>query len=399
MARQVIGKLSANDVKRAGRGHHSDGKGLYLRVSPTGAKSWAFRYRVDTVLHEMGLGPLGPDTEHPIVSLVEAREKAAAMRKQLYEFREGNHDHPLAAKRAAKVARRVEAAKAMTFRECAERCIEMWNLGQWNASLTEYVYPILGALPVQQVDRTLVIEVLAPIWTEKHVTASRVRQRIEAVLDWATPEYRTGDNPAKLKGLKLPEVKRTTQYHPALPYADIGAFMTALRQQEGSAARALEFAILTAARSAEVVGARWSEINMAERMWTIPAERMKAGKEHRVPLSDAALAILHTMERGVFVFGGARKIARDALLRQLRQIGHDEAVHGFRSTFATWAAERTAFPYEVREMALAHTVGSVVERSYQHSDLFDRRRRLMDDWAAFCGRVEAAEGEVVPLRA
>jgi integrase len=205
--------------------------------------------------------------------------------------------------------------------------------------------------------------VLAPIWTQKPVTASRVRQRIEAVLDWATPEYRTGDNPAKLKGLKLPEVKRTEQKHPALPYADMGAFMATLRAQDGIAARALEFAILTAARSNEVLGARWDEIK--ERVWTIPGERMKGGKEHRVPLSDAAMAILHTMERGVFVFGGTRKIARDALLRQLRQMGHDEAVHGFRATFATWAADRMSrVAFEVREAALAHTVGNAVSRSY-----------------------------------
>jgi integrase len=193
---------------------------------------------------------------------------------------------------------------------------------------------------------------------------------------------------------------KPVKHHPALPYPEIGEFMVALRQQDGVAARALEFAILTGARSNEVVGARWEEINLAERLWTVPGARMKTNKEHRVPLSARAIEILHTMQRGVYVFGGARKIARDALLRQLRQMGRDEAVHGFRSTFATWAAERSNFPHEVCELALAHTVGSAVERAYQRGDLFEKRRQLAEAWAAFCGRVEpVATGEVVPLRA
>ncbi|HYU11388.1 MAG TPA: integrase arm-type DNA-binding domain-containing protein [Stellaceae bacterium] len=376
MARKIH-QLNATRLPST-RGYHVDGGGLFLRVGPTGARSWVFRYRVEKRLHEMGLGSL-----HTI-NLAEARDAAHDERRILLAFRQGKGEHPLAIRKAAKAARRIEAAKAVTFRECAERYIESksveWrnprNVKQWNASLTRYAYPVIGTLPVQAIDTTLVLKVLEPIWTKTPETASRVRQRIEVVLDAAIARgERTGDNPAKRihieqAGLAKKSKVAPVEHHPALPYPKIGAFMATLREQDGLAARALEFAILTAMRSNEVLGARWSEIDLAERVWIVPAARMKGGKEHRVPLSDATMAILH----GSITKG---------------------------STTATWAAERTAFPHEIREMALAHTVGSAVERAYQRGDLFEKRRQLAEAWAAFCARAEpaAGSGAVVPLRA
>jgi integrase len=269
---------------------------------------------------------------------------------------------------------------------------------------------VFGDLDVAAVDLPLVLKVLEPIWTTRTVTATRVRGRVESILDWAaTREYRTGDNPARWRGhlenlLAQPGKLTRIQRYPALPYSEIGAFMTKLRARDTMGARALEFAILTAGRSGEVRGARWDEINMAERLWIIPAERMKAGKEHRVPLSDAAIAIVEGMAAarvGELVFPGQRgdrPMETTALPYQLACLGRsDLSVHGFRSSFRDWAAERTSFPEIVAELALAHTVGSAVERAYRRSDLFEQRRRLMDAWARYCGE-PAAGGEVVPIR-
>jgi integrase len=237
-----------------------------------------------------------------------------------------------------------------------------------------------------------------------------VRGRIESVLDWATARgYRTGENPARWRGhlenlLPKKTKVRAVEHHAALPYPEIADFIAALREQAGVAARALEFAILTAARTGEVIGAQWDEINVADRLWTIPAARMKAGKEHRVPLSGAALAILETMPRsGDYMFAGARAgrpLSNMALLMTLRRMGHGElTAHGFRSTFSDWCAERTAFPAEVREMALAHAVGDKVEAAYRRGDLFDKRRQLADAWAKFCAQPAPAGDNVRPIRA
>jgi len=255
-----------------------------------------------------------------------------------------------------------------------------------------------------------VLKAVEPIWTTKPETAGRVRGRIESILDWATSRgYRTGENPARWRGhlenlLPKRSKVRRIEHHAALPYAEIGAFITELRQQEGVAARALEFAILTAARTGEVNGAQWGEINRAERLWTIPAERMKAGREHRVPLSDAALAIIDEMaavRSGEFVFPGGkarRPLSNMAFLMLLRRMKRDDlTAHGFRSSFADWAAERTAFPAEVREMALAHSVGDKVEAAYRRGDLFQKRRQLADAWAKFC-ITPSTGGRVVPIR-
>jgi integrase len=408
--------LSAREVTtKAKPGLYGDGGNLFLKVTPTGTKSWVFRYSVPALdkgedqrrRHAIGLGP------YPDISLADARELAYQERRRRLAG-----DDPAAAKRAKAAARRVETAKAMTFRQCAEAYIKAHQAGwrnakhgaQWGSTLETYVYPFLGELPVPAVDVGLVMRAIEPIWTAKPETASRVRGRIESVLDWAKARgYRTGENPARwrrhLENLLPKKTKvRAVEHHAALPYPEIAAFIIALRQQEGVAARALEFAILTATRTGEVLGARWAEINLADRLWTIPGTRMKAGKEHRVPLSDAALAILAAMPRsGDYVFPGARQgspLSNMALLMTLRRMGHgDLTAHGFRSTFSDWCAERTAFPAEVREMALAHAVGDKVEAAYRRGNLFDKRRRLADAWAKFCAQPAPVGDSVRPIRA
>jgi len=408
MAR-AIGRLKAVTVARAKTpGMLADGGGLYLRIGSTGAKSWIFRYRRDGRLRDMGLGPLHT------VSLAEARDKAQDCRKLRLQKAD-----PIETRKAGQVEAKLAAASAITFRKCAERYTEAhrasWrshkHATQWLTTLATYVYPVFGELPVQTIDVALVMKALEPIWSVKSETASRVRGRIESVLDWAAARgYRSGDNPARWRGHLenlLPRRSKVSriQHLAALPYAEIGAFMVGLRRQQGIAARALEFAILTASRSGEVMGARWSEINRAERLWIVPRERMKAGKEHRVPLPDAALAVIDAMaeiRQSEFVFPGyklRRPLSNMALLKVLRRAGRgDLTVHGFRSTFRDWCAERTNFPREVAEMALAHTIGDAVVRAYQRTDLFEKRRQLADAWARYCDG-QAVGGEVVPIRA
>ena len=394
MAR-TIGKLTALAVDKAKRrGYYGDGGGLFLQVSASGSKSWVFRFKEADKLHEMGLG-----ATHTI-GLAEAREKARECRR----LRLDGID-PIEARKIARAQARLDAAKAVTFKDCAERYITSHGAGwrspthaaQWPSTLRIYVYPVFGSLPVQGIDVGLVLKVLEPIWSVKPETASRVRGRIESVLDWATARgYRQGDNPARWRGhlenllpgkLKVRRVK----HHAALPYAEIGDFIAQLKSQEGVGARAFEFTILTAARTGEVIGATWSEMNIAEQLWVVPAERMKSGKEHRVPLSEAPLAILEQMQairQGDFVFPGGKArlpISNMAMMMTLRRMGRgDLTVHGFRSSFRDWAAERTDFPSEVAEMALAHAVSSKVEAAYRRGDLFQKRRQLMDTWSRFC---------------
>jgi integrase len=371
----------------------ADGNGLYLRIGPTGAKSWVLRYMAGRKSHDMGLGSLS------LVGLREARERSLQQRRSL---RLDGID-PIEKRRAARQAAMIEAASAMTFKDCAEAYIAAHKAGwknpkhaaQWPSTLGTYVYPIFGALPVQAVDVGLVTKAIEPIWAKKPETASRVRGRIESVLDWAKARgYRQGENPARWKGHLdhlLParrEVAVVEQYA-ALPYAELPAFMADLCQREGTAARALEFAILTAARTGEVLGARWSEIDLEARLWTVPAGRMKAAREHRVPLSQAAISLLGQLEQqGDLVFPGQRRgrpLSDMALLMLLRRMERgDLTAHGFRSTFSDWAAEQTNTPSEVREMALAHTVSDKVEAAYRRGDLFDKRRELAEAWAQYC---------------
>jgi integrase len=411
MASQKSNRLTARVVEQVkAPGYYGDGGGLVLRVVEGGSKVWLFRYKTQGRVREMGLGPVRD------VSLAEAREGAREARR----LRRAGID-PIDAKRQRQAAARLDAAKLITFSQCAAAYIEnhrtSWRNGkhaaQWEATLRTYAYPVFGNLPVAAVDTALVIKVLDPIWSKKPETASRLRGRIEAVLDFAKVRgYRVGENPARWKGhLKeaLPAVSklRKVKHHAALPYAEIGAFMTELRAREGGAAAALEFAILTAARTSEVIGARWWEIDMTVGAWTIPAERMKAGVEHRIPLSEQGLAVLRRAAAGEVndvVFCGqkpGRPLSNMALLMMLRRMGRDDiTAHGFRSTFRDWAAERTTAPREVVEAALAHTVANKVEAAYRRSDLFEKRRALMQQWGSFCDQ-QVADGEatVVPLRA
>jgi integrase len=404
---RVIGKLSTIEVARAQRrGLYGDGGGLFLQVSVTGTKAWIFRWKEDGRHHNMGLGPLHT------VSLADARDKALECRKARLDGRD-----PIAERQAQRMALRIERAKAVTFAECATRYIAAHKAGwrnakhaaQWTATLVTYAFPVFGDLPVQAVDLGLVLKAVEPIWTTKPETASRLRGRIESVLGWATTRgYRAGDNPARWKdhlANLLPargKVARV-EHHAALPYGEIAAFVAELRRQEGIAAKALEFTILTAARTGEVIGARWDEIDLAKRLWVVPGSRMKAGREHRVPLGSRALAILEELPKvNDFVFPGARSggLGQMSLLQVLHRMGRaDLTVHGFRSCFSDWCAERTAFPSELREMALAHAIGNKVEASYRRGDLFDKRRQLAEAWGRFCAAPATGGGEVVPLRA
>ncbi len=359
----------------------------------------------------MGLGPLHT------VTLADARVKALEARR----LRLAGVD-PIDARDDALGKARLEAARSITFKDAAEAYMEAHKAGwrnakhadQWRNTLSAYVYPVFGALPVQGVDVGLVMRVLEPIWGTKTETASRVRGRIESVLDWASARgYRLGENPARWRGhlenlLPRRSRVRKVKHHPALAYDEVGAFMVNLSRQEGTATSALEFLILTAARTGEVIGARWGEFNIEESSWTVPAERVKSGREHRVPLSPAALAVINAMQKvraterdDGFVFPGGKRgrpLSDPALWAALKRTGRsDLTVHGFRSTFRDWAAEQTNYPREVAEMALGHAVSDKTEAAYRRGDLFQKRRRLMVEWARFC-RSGAKAGEVVAIR-
>jgi integrase len=394
MARRLH-RLSARTVATQMKpGYHPDGGGLYLQVTGTDAKSWIFRYARDRRSHEMGIGSV------QAVSLAAARDRAQTCRGQL-----ATGADPLAAKRDAQEKARLAAASTMTFKVCAETYIDAHRAGwrnakhgaQWQSTLETYAYPILGKLPIQAIDTALVMRVLEPIWQTKTETASRVRGRIEAILDWATVRgYRQGENPARWRGHLdhlLPARARVQQvvHHPALPYVQIRDFMSALSAQLGAAAKALAFQVLTASRTGEVIGAQWQEFDAEQGVWTVPAARMKTKRDHRVPLSYAARDILEEMkaqQQSDYVFPGLRShrpLSNMALLQVLKRMKRDDiTAHGFRSTFRDWAAEATNHSREVAEMALAHTLENKVEAAYRRGDLFEKRRCLMEDWASYC---------------
>jgi integrase len=400
-------RLSALAVSRErAPGLHPDGGGLYLQISG-GSRSWIFRFSRAGRTRYMGLGSLAA------VSLAEARQKAREARRLLA----GGQD-PIAARDAQHAAARALEARTMTFRQCAEAYIaahkDGWrsakHASEWSTTLETYAYPVVGDLPVRAVDVGLVLKILQPIWRVKTETASRLRGRIEAVLNWAkTRGYRSGENPAAWRGHLqnlLPPRRKVHQVRhlPALPYQEIGNFMAELRAEQGVVARALELTVLCATRTSETLGARWNEIDLATKTWTIPAERMKGGKAHRVPLSSAALSILQAMSEirlSDFVFPGmrsARPLNGKAMLELLARMGRrDITAHGFRSSFRSWAAEQTNYPREICEQALAHTVGSSVERAYMRSDVIEHRRQLMALWATYCATPQH-RGEVVPIR-
>ncbi|CEG09780.1 Putative prophage CPS-53 integrase [Afipia felis] len=395
---RTINRLSHRKVETLKQsGMYGDGGGLYLQVTEgvDGAprKSWLFRYSVDGRERQMGLGPLSD------VPLAQARERALAAR----EIRRAGKD-PIAEREAARAEANLLSAKTMSFDDCATAYIAAHRTGwrnvkhasQWTNTIATYCSPVFGKLPVQLVDVGLVMKSIEPLWATKPETAGRVRGRIERILDWAKVRgYRDGENPARWRGhldhlLPARGKVRRVQHHAALPYVEISAFVTALRKRDAIAARALEFAILTAARTSEVLGAKWSEIDLDARLWVIPADRMKAGREHRVPLADRAIEIIKgmkTSKKSDYIFYGDRRstLSNMSLLMLLRRMGrNDITIHGFRSTFRDWVAEQTNYPSAVAEMALAHSIGNAVEAAYRRGDMLDKRRSLMAQWENYC---------------
>lgn len=389
--------LTARTVETAKPGKYEDGQGLRLVVSETGAKRWVLRITIAGKRVEMGLGGF------PAISLAEARDKAGEARK----LAKAGAD-PVAARRAE----RAPSTTGTSFGEFAAALVDDIEAGfrnekhrqQWRNTLATYCGPI-WAKPVADITTDDVLECLKPIWTTKAETASRVRGRIERVLDAARAKgLRAGENPARWRGhlanLLPKRHKLTRGHHAAMPFAEVPAFLAKLRAVEGAPARALEFTILTAARSGEVLGARWSEIDLGAKVWTVPAARMKAGREHRVPLSPRAVAIIEAMagaRASDCVFPGARRgrpLSVMAMAMLLRQHAPGVTVHGFRSAFRDWCGERTHFPRELAEAALAHTVGDATERAYRRGDALEKRRELMEAWALFC---EPKAGNVIPL--
>jgi integrase len=389
-------------------GRYFDAHGLYLQVRNAVNKSWLLRYERDGKERWHGLGPV-----HAF-NLKEARLRARKVRQLLADGVD-----PIDNRMAERAARALEAAKAMTFKQCAEAYIAAnegaWknakHAAQWASTLKTYVYPHIGHLAVADVDTGLVLKCIEPIWRDKTETASRVRGRVESILDWATVrKYRTGDNPARWLGHLehvLPSKGKLAKvnHHAALPYAELPDFIRRLREREGMAARALELAILTAARTGEIIGARWDEIDLDDKVWTIPAGRMKGGREHKVPLSERAIQLLRalpTEEGNPHIFIGPRPgsgLSNMSMTAVLRRMGHgDITVHGMRSSFRDWAAERTNYPNHVVEMALAHAVADKVEAAYRRGDLLKKRFALAEAWAKFCASPPVTSEGVVALR-
>ncbi|WP_298234423.1 site-specific integrase [uncultured Azohydromonas sp.] len=413
-----LGPLAVSRLTEPGLHFVGGVPGLALQVAPTGARTWVLRMTVGGRRRDMGLGGF------PAVTLAQARDAAREARAKVKAGTD-----PIEEARAARSKLQAERAAALTFDQCATKFVKAHAPGwsnpkhaqQWTNTLQSYASPVLGELLVRDVELSHVLAVLEPIWHTKTETASRVRGRIEQVLDWATARgYRQGLNPARWRGhldklLPAPAKVSKVENCPAVQVGQAGAFMCELKQREGMGARALEFLLLTAVRSQNVRAARWSEIDLDAAVWEIPGDavegaskqRMKSGKAHRVPLPPAAVELLRALPRmadNPLVFPAARgamlsDMTLSAVMRRMGFKDKDGRVavpHGLRSTFRDWAAERTHYPREVAEMVLAHAVGDKVEAAYRRGDLFEKRRRLMDDWAAFLSRVELP-GVVVPL--
>lgn len=390
-------RLTARGVATRGPGRHADGNGLYLFVDPSGARRWVVRTVINGKRSDIGLGSA------QLVPLADARVEAARLRRMA---RSGGD--PLA-------ERRRERRKRLTFKEAAKLVHESHaatfkndkHKAQWLSSLDAYIFPAFGTRPLDAIDSADVLKALTPIWNTKPETAQRVKQRVKVVFDWAKASgYRTGDNPVEGLTRVLPKARKTAAHHPALPYADVPAFLESLRGLEAGRATklAFEFLILTAARTSEVIGARWEEINREAKTWTVPADRIKAGREHRVPLSGRCLEILDAAaelaDGGPYVFPGRSPkapLSNMVFLMLLRRLERtDITAHGFRSSFRDWAAERSNAPSAVVEAALAHVVRNKTEAAYFRSDLFERRRKLMDAWERF---VRTVPGGVVQMGA
>jgi integrase len=370
-----------------------DGQGLYLSIAKNGTASWLFRYMVHGKAKSVGLGA------YPATSLQKAREKAQNLR----DSRSGGVD-PMLAKREEIRVQKLQLAKSKTFETCAKEFIEhsrpSWKNvkhgQQWTNTLTQYAFPVLGQMPIHSVHTDDVVRVLKPIWQEKTETATRLRGRIESVIDWSTVQgWRQGENPARLKGHLehlLPKLRKVSRkHHASLPYDQLPDFIKKLQDQSGMARYALEFLILCASRTGDVIGVQWEEFELDKGLWKIPAERMKAGVEHRVPLGKRAQKILEIIrpfsgEEIVFIGGKKDKpMTNMAMAMLLRRMGETEiTVHGMRSTFRDWAGEQTTYPFEVCEQALAHRLPDAVAAAYLRSDFFEKRVNLMAEWAKFC---------------
>lgn len=410
MPRKLSNALTPLAVKNAKPGRHADGGGLHLLVKETGARSWVYRFMLKGKSRDIGLGAAGQGG----ISLADARTARDALRLKVkagidpLEERQREATEALAAAQAAAIA-------GMTFKAVAEAYINAneasWrndkHRQQWRNTLASYVYPVMGELPVAEIGTAHVLKILEPIWQDKPETASRIRGRIETVLDAAKARgYREGENPARWRGhiaqILPPRSRLTRGHHKAMPYEAIPAFMAKLREREAMAALALEFVILTATRTSEVLGATWAEVDLDKAIWTVPASRMKAGKEHRIPLSPRAVEILEAVKplgkASLFPADKGGKLSTMAMSMLLRRMKLDCTVHGFRSGFRDWAAECTGYAHEVCEMALAHVIGNKSEAAYRRGDLFDKRRRLMADWATYCASDGAAGAKVSPIR-
>ncbi len=427
MPRKLSNALSHKTVLSAKPGRHADGGGLHLLVKETGARSWVYRFMLKGKSRDVGLGAAGQGG----ISLSAARDLALALRLKVkagidpLDERQREASAALASAQAEQIAGITFKAVAVAYMGTNEAS---WrndkHRQQWRNTLESYVYPVMGELPVADIGTAHVLKILEPIWQDKSETASRIRGRIETVLDAAKARgYREGENPARWRGhiaQILPARSRLTRgHHPALPYEALPGFFGALRSRSATAALALEFAILTAARTGEVLEAVWHEVDLDKAIWTIPAARMKGGKEHRVPLSARALEILREVEplgsETLFCGSGGGKLSSMAMAMLLRRM-HDADLkgggagyfdpkakrlatpHGFRSSFRDWADERTGYPHEMKEMALAHTIGNKAEAAYRRGDMFDKRRRLMADWATYCASDGAAGAKVSPIR-
>ena len=403
-------ELSALDIKRLTKpGRHAVGliPGLLLYVKEnTGAKCWIFRTMVGNKRRNIGLGG------YPEVSLSMARVKAREMKNLIQQGID-----PVEHKKAIRQALINDQNGRMNFKEAAQRCYkkklpEFKNIKhgkQWIATLETYAFPVIGHMAVEDLELPHIIQVLEPIWQDKTETATRLRQRIEAVLTWATvSKYRKGENPARWKGnlsevLPKPNKIKTVRHMPALPYKEINAFVTELRGKEGLGARALELIILTACRSSECRLATWDEIDFEEKIWTVPAKRMKAGKEHRIPLTDDAIKLLNNLphfEGSNYLFTAPKggPISDMTISAVCRRMEVKAVPHGFRSTFRDWAAECTNYPREVAEQALAHTLSSAVEAAYRRGDLFNKRKQLMEAWNAYINKKPEESAKVIPIR-
>lgn len=391
----AIERLTALTVARVSKpGLYSDGGNLWVQVSPSGSKSWAIRFTLNGKSRQMGIGSVSD------VTLAEARDVAREARRLLKDGRD-----PIEERRAKLAAQRADDAKMLTFKQAAERFIEShragWksekHAGQWSATLSAYVYPVVGDLAVAAIDTGLVLKTLEPIWAQKAETASRVRGRVEAVLSWATARgYRSGPNPAAWRGhldrlLPARAKVATVRHHPAVPVDDVPKLMAALRKNGSSSALALQFLVLTAARTGEIIGAKWPEFDLKSKTWIVPADRMKSHREHRVPLSDESIAILEELPResgNQHIFLGGRQgrgLSNMSLLMLMKGMPEfaEYVPHGLRSSFRDWAGSRTAFPRELAEEALAHVVGDQTERAYRREPAVERRRKLMAAWARF----------------